>query len=472
MRVAELVLILVWVNLLPFLADLVMGDRLAWPVDGGRVARDGRALLGSHKTLRGVLISVLGAGAAGPLLGLSVWTGAAAGALAMSGDLITSYLKRRLGHASGKPVLGLDQALEGALPLTVLVPAMGLAAAESALALIVFVPLSHAGSRLAYYLLYRPPPENYPRVIRATTRLREWRACHVPMARWQKWFNFENYVYYRVVMILFFRAIGWYERGVRNALAVQVQEHSLHFENLPPAFDGFRVLFLTDLHLDGLEPLTDVLIERVRDVEADLCLIGGDIRMEVYGPMAPSVRLLKRLVSHVRTRHGVYGVLGNHDCIEMLPEFEEAGVTMLVNDSQELKQDGQSLWLVGVDDPHFYKCHDLERAFRGTPQGGFKLFLAHSPEAYREAAAYGAHMYLCGHTHGGQICLPGIGPLFTHSSAPRFTAAGQWSYRGMVGYTCRGAGASGVPLRFNCPGEIPLIILRREPAADPGPPGP
>jgi hypothetical protein len=200
-------------------------------------------------------------------------------------------------------------------------------------------------------------------------------------------------------------------------------------------------------------------------VDADLCVVGGDVRMEMYGPMAPALRHLKRLLTHVRAADGIYGVLGNHDCIEMLPEFEAAGVSMLVNEAREIGRGGASFWLVGVDDPHYYRCHDLERAFRDTPAAAFTVFVAHSPELYREAARYGARLYLCGHTHGGQICLPGIGPLFTHSSAPRFTAAGLWSHAGMTGYTSRGAGASGGPVRFNCPGEVVLITLRRERAA-------
>jgi len=463
MQMVELVLFLIWVNLLPFLAHLAMGERYHQPLDGGRTWRDGRAIFGSHKTLHGILVSVLGGAAVAPLLGISLWQGAGAAALAMTGDLVTSFAKRRMGYISGKPVMGLDQMLEGILPLLVLVPAMGLKRWEVLSAVVLFMPVSHAGSRFVHYVRYRPSKDNGPRIIRTTTRLREWRACHLPMARWQTWFNFENYVYYRVVLSQFFRAIGWYERGVRNVLAVQVRERSLKFSNLPEPFDGYRILLLTDLHLDGLDALTDALIARVRDLDVDLCLIGGDIRMEVYGPMAPSIRLLNRLVGHVTAKSGVYGVLGNHDCIEMLPEFEESGVTMLVNESQELRRGGSSLWLVGVDDPHFYRCHDLELAFRDTPPDGFKVFLAHSPEAYKEASAHGAHLYLCGHTHGGQICLPVIGPVFTHSSAPRFTVAGQWDYQGMLGYTSKGAGASGVPLRFNCPGEISLITLRQDP---------
>ncbi len=462
MVVLELVLFLVWVNFLPFGAYLAMGGRWDYPVDARRVWRDGRRVLGAHKTWRGCVVSVLGGAAIAPLLGLSVEQATLAATLAMTGDLATSFLKRRLSRPSGEPRLGLDQLLEGGLPMAVLSPALGLAAWEVAAVLALFVPINHLGSRFFHYVLYRPPLENYPRIIRATTRLREWRACHAPLARWQTWFNFENYVYYRVIMARVFKAIGWYERGVQNVLAVQVAEHTLHFRELPAPFDGYRILLLTDLHLDGLEALTDVLIDRVRNRQVDLCLIGGDIRMEMYGPMAPSLRRLRQLLKHIRTCHGPYGVLGNHDCIEMLPDFEEAGITMLVNDSMELRRQDASIWLVGIDDPHYYKCHDLGLAFRDTPAQGFKIFLAHSPEVYQEAAARGAHLYLCGHTHGGQICLPRVGPLFTHSSAPRFTARGRWRYGTMTGYTSPGVGASGIPLRFNCPGELSLLTLRRD----------
>ncbi len=462
MVVVELVLFLVWVNFLPFVANLGMGGRYNYPVDCNLAWGDGRRLLGNHKTWRGLAASVLGGTAVAPLVGLSWGAAASAAALAMVGDLATSFIKRRLSRPSGHPLFGLDQTLEGALPLLVLVPAVGLDPWQGLVVLVVFIPLSHAGSRYWHFVLYRPPLEHYPRIIRATTRLREWRACHAPLARWQTWFNFENYVYYRVVMARLFKALGWYERGVQNVLAVQVQHYTLWFSDLPQEFEGYRILLLVDLHLDGLEPLTDTLIERVREQEVDLCLIGGDIRMEMYGPMAPSLRRLKQLLEHVRSREGIYGVLGNHDCIEMLPDFEEAGITMLVNESLELRRRDASLWLVGIDDPHYYKCHDLELAFRDTPPQAFKIFLAHSPEVYREAADHGAQLYLCGHTHGGQICLPKIGPLFTHSSAPRYTARGHWTYGAMTGYTSSGVGASGIPLRFNCPGEVPLITLRKQ----------
>jgi len=154
----------------------------------------------------------------------------------------------------------------------------------------------------------------------------------------------------------------------------------------------------------------------------------------------------------------------------MTPDFEEAGLIMLINESWPIERNGEKIWIVGVDDPHYYKMADTRQAFRDVPEEAFTIFLAHSPEKYKQAARFQSRLYLCGHTHGGQICLPEPlkrGPLLTNSRAPRFTASGLWQYQGMTGYTSRGAGASSIPLRFNCPGEITVITLRKDKSEPP-----
>jgi hypothetical protein len=458
----KITLFIMWVNMLPPFATLLFGSRFNFRVDGGLAWFDGRQLLGSHKTVRGIVVSVAGGTAVFPLLGTGWQTAAAAALLAMAGDLVSSFIKRRLGRKSGQDVAGLDQFFESLLPALFLVHAMNLAYWHVLLVLLFFIPPAYLGSCFWDFLTYRPPRENYPRIIRSTVRLREWRSCHLPLARWQVMLNLSSFLSYRVLYTWVFRLTGLYEKGKINALGTRVVERTFHFPDLPRSFDGFRIMLLTDLHLDGLEGLTEHLISRIREIEVDLCLVGGDIRMETYGPMAPCLRRLKKLVAEVRSRHGILGVLGNHDCIEMSPDFEEAGIIMLVNESWPIGENSERLWIVGVDDPHYYRVDDVLQAFRNVPSGAFVIFLAHSPEAYASAAGFMPQFYLCGHTHGGQIRLPGRGPILTNSRAPRFTADGAWRYRNMQGYTSRGAGASGVPLRFNCPGEISLITLRRE----------
>lgn len=459
-EVIKVVVFLLWVNFLPPLASLIWRESFNRPLDGGRMWIDGRFLFGTHKTIRGILACVFGGIVFFPLLGQTWYIVGTAALLAMVGDLLSSFIKRRLSYVSGKPVAVLDQIFEGLFPTLFLAGYLPLIWWQIVAVMLLFIPVTIWGSSFWQYMLYKPPVKNYLRIVRSTVRIRDWRACHQPLARWHTWFNFPNFIYYRILMAFFFKSTGLYSHGVRNALQIKLQQETFTFPSLPKTFDGFRILLLTDLHLDGLDELTDVVVDKVKDLEVDLCLIGGDIRMEVYGPIAASLRCLRRLVGHIRSRHGIFGVLGNHDCIEMVPDFEEAGVLMLVNDFQDIERQNEKIWLVGIDDPHYYRVHDLDMAFRGIPAEEFKIFLAHSPEAYFEATVFNPQLYLCGHTHGGQICLPGKGPLYTNSRAPRFTAAGKWEYNGMKGYTSRGVGASGVPLRFNCPGEISLITLQ------------
>ncbi|MFA6466204.1 MAG: CDP-archaeol synthase [Desulfurivibrionaceae bacterium] len=451
---------LFWGNLLPPLASLALGDRLGRPLDHGATWFDGRPLFGPHKTIRGILASLVGCTLAFPLLGVSWQTAACAATLLMAGDLLSSFIKRRLHLASGESVFGLDQIFEALLPALYLASRMQTPFWSAALALAIFVPVAHAGAWFWKYILFKPPMENYPRFVRSTVRLREWRSCHQPLARWHVLFNLSSLLYNRVLVSTVFRLLGHYQHGIANALQPELTDREIICPSLPKTFDGFTILLLTDLHLDGLPGLVDRILARLDGQSFDLCLIGGDIRMETYGPIAPSLRELRRLLPHITTKHGIFGVLGNHDCIEMVPDFEEAGMLMLVNDATLIEENGENLWLAGIDDPNYYKTHDTARALGAVPPNAFSILLAHSPEAYQEAAAHHASLYLCGHTHGGQICLGSGTPIYTNSSAPRFTARGFWQYHGMQGFTSRGVGASGAPLRFNCPGEIAVLTLR------------
>lgn len=465
----KILLFLFWGNLLPPLASLALGDRFARPLDHGCTWFDGRPLFGPHKTIRGILVSLVGGSLVFPLLGVSWQTATFAAGLLLTGDLLSSFIKRRLRLASGKSVFGLDQIFESALPALYLGNQMQSPLWAVMLTLLIFVPVAHVGARFWRYVLLAPPMDNYQRLVRSTVRLREWRSCHQPLARWHVWFNFSSFIHNRIMINTVFRLLGRYDEGLANALKLELTEHEIICPTLPKSFDGFTILLLTDLHLDGLPGLVDLILARLEKRSFDLCLIGGDIRMETYGPIAPSLRELRRLLLHIQTRHGIFGVLGNHDCIEMVPDFEEVGMLMLVNDATLIEQGGENLWLVGIDDPHYYKTHDTAKAFSAVPPNAFSLMLAHSPEAYQEAARHQAALYLCGHTHGGQICLASGTPIFTNCRAPRFTAKGRWQYQGMQGFTSRGVGASGTPLRFNCPGEIAVLTLRAaqcQPATD------
>ena len=260
----------------------------------------------------------------------------------------------------------------------------------------------------------------------------------------------------------FLKATRLYSRGVRNALRPIVRHVRMEFENLPPRFDGFRILHLADLHIDALDGLADVVADVVSSLDVDLCVMTGDYRFRTQGPCDGIYRRLRTILSSIRTEESVLGILGNHDESEIAIELENLGVRMLINDAAEITRGDESLYVIGVDDPHFYGCDDLEGALEGVPESGFKVLLAHTPEIFENAARSGIDLYLCGHTHAGQIRLPIIGEILQNAGCPRAYAHGEWQHDRMLGHTSAGVGCSVVPVRYNCPPEIPVIELKRK----------
>ncbi len=252
-----------------------------------------------------------------------------------------------------------------------------------------------------------------------------------------------------------------YERGESNVHQPVIKHLHFSFDALPQAFDGFTILHLSDLHVDSLDGLPDSLYEHIEGIQVDLCALTGDYRFKTRGDCHQIYPKMARILSGVQARHGVAGVLGNHDSLEMVPELERLGVKMLLNDAVAIQQQSDRIWVVGVDDPHYYGCDSLPLALSDVPSEEFKLLLVHSPELFADAATHNIQLYLCGHTHGGQICIPWLGPVVTNANCPRTYVRGRWQYRDVQGYTSSGTGASGVPVRFFCPPEIGLITLHR-----------
>jgi predicted MPP superfamily phosphohydrolase len=116
---------------------------------------------------------------------------------------------------------------------------------------------------------------------------------------------------------------------------------------------------------------------------------------------------------------------------------------------------------VGLDDAHFYGTYNLAQMSSGMPANAFRIALVHSPELALDIEKQGAALYLTGHTHGGQICLPGGIPIITHVKCFPEMIKGKWRVRNMQGYTSCGLGASGLLVRINCPPEIAIHELRR-----------
>jgi hypothetical protein len=271
-------------------------------------------------------------------------------------------------------------------------------------------------------------------------------------------FHIENlpssHVFIRTALML----TGLYWRGLKNAGKVELRHNYIKSPELPKPFDGFTVLQLSDLHV---EMNTDA-VERVggllRDVTYDVSVLTGDYRGQTFGSYEAALAGMARVRAGLK--RPIYGVLGNHDTVRMVPGLEEMGIRMLLNESEAIERGGHRIHLAGIDDAHYYRVDNIEKAATGIPHDEFSILLSHTPEIYQQAAHAGFNLLLSGHTHGGQICLPGGIPITLDSVLPRSMGSGPWKYHGMIGYTSVGAGSSVVPVRFNCPPEVTLHHLQ------------
>lgn len=271
-------------------------------------------------------------------------------------------------------------------------------------------------------------------------------------------FHLENWHSIHSVIRNSLRAVGLHARGRRNALAIEVREREVILPGLPRDFDGYTLLHLSDLHVDMTPEFVPALVERVRPLEYDACVLTGDYRARTFGPYAETLAGLERLRPHLRDMP--YAVLGNHDSIRMVPGMEAAGYRVLLNEWVKISRGGSALYLSGIDDAHYYRMENFHRAAQDIPDDATSILLSHTPETYRHAAHADFDLMLCGHTHGGQICLPGGTPILTDADCPRAFVRGAWTYHKMRGYTSTGAGSCIVDVRLNCPPEVTLHRLR------------
>jgi len=272
-------------------------------------------------------------------------------------------------------------------------------------------------------------------------------------------FHLENIELIYIILKYFLKTLGLYQRGLNNALDYRIENVQILLENLPEQFEGFRILQLTDLHADAFYDNGQKLIHILKELKADLCVITGDFRFLTQDAYDKALERTAQIIRTVNAPYGIFGILGNHDFIEFVPGLESSGIKMLLNEAVPVKKDGAEIWLVGVDDAHLYDCHDIPKAVSKVPEKGLNILLSHTPETYAQAAVAGVDYIVCGHTHGGQICLPGGIPIITNAGCPRDFCCGSWKYRKMLGYTSRATGSSGLPVRFNCPPEITIHAL-------------
>ena len=240
-----------------------------------------------------------------------------------------------------------------------------------------------------------------------------------------------------------------------------VERLEIAFSELPPGLEGLRIVQLSDLHrgpVVGQEEIARA-VARANALAPDLALLTGDyvsLSRQYAEPCAAAL-------SALRAPLGRYAVLGNHDhwagADAVAAALRSAGLTVLRNQAQRIERGGADVWLIGVDDA-FVRKHDLHAALQGVPAAAFKVALMHEPDLADEIARRPVQLQLSGHSHGGQVRLPGIGPLLLPRLGRRYPM-GLYRVGQLRLYTNRGVGRVQPALRFNCPPEITLITLRR-----------
>lgn len=242
----------------------------------------------------------------------------------------------------------------------------------------------------------------------------------------------------------------------------EITETDIWLRRLPPAFDGLRIVHLTDIHHSLYTPLEDVqrAVHLGNLLRPDLVALTGD-----YVTLSPVyIWPVAQALGKLRARLGVFAVLGNHD-FQVDPEeitraLSARHIRVLRNTHVALRSRSGSLWMVGVDDL-WWSADDLPGALRSVPAREAKVLLCHNPVGIRQAAEHGVDLVLSGHTHGGQVRLPLVGSVYGRSKFGERFVEGWNRVNGTQIYVSRGIGKVLVPLRLGCPPEIACLRLRR-----------
>lgn len=235
---------------------------------------------------------------------------------------------------------------------------------------------------------------------------------------------------------------------------LEVTRAVLPVSGLPPALNGLRVALLTDIHHSALVGADDVsaAVNLALSLKPDVIALGGDY--VTFGDPA-YVEPVAELLAPLTAPHGVFAILGNHDNDKDMPAaLGRRGFTVLKDQRTRIALKGEHLVMAGI---RFWtrRGTDIERVVKNARDT--VVLLAHDPRRLTEAAALNVPAVLSGHTHGGQIVVPGIGAL-AKTRFPILEGLGQRATTSI--FVSRGIGTVYVPIRINCPPEVALVTLQ------------
>jgi predicted MPP superfamily phosphohydrolase len=258
--------------------------------------------------------------------------------------------------------------------------------------------------------------------------------------------------------------------GFAESNEVKVVELDIALRRLPRSFDGFTIAQLSDFHYElfATKPISRA-VAMVNRLAPDLVALTGDF---VTAPMFERLDTLRKaawqaapcadILSKLAAPEGVYAVLGNHDvgCDsgQITHILAEHHIPVLRNRAVALRRGQDKIWLVGIDDAYLGRP-DLGTALREVPANDTTILLAHEPDYAQEASLLPVDLQLSGHSHGGQIWIPGLGAPWLPPMARKYPR-GLYRVGNLTLYTNIGIGTIHLPVRLNCPPEITLIRLR------------
>ena len=267
---------------------------------------------------------------------------------------------------------------------------------------------------------------------------------------------------------VFGSALGSYATAI-EPYWLEVSKQTIKLPNLPQSFQSLRLMHLTDLHY--LHPLKKehvaALVQRVHQLQPDLICFTGDLADHVGTPIRELIPYLRQL----QAPFGKFAINGNHDLghPDLIAVFEQSGFIYLENHHQKIQRNGETLIIAGVEyleelrsDPQNIKSI-IQQSLRGIkPHEHCIILLAHAPDYADQAKLFPIDLQLSGHSHGGQVKFPFIGPLLYVPGAKKYVEGlYQWSNHQLQLYVDRGIGCSILPIRFLCRPQMTLVELKR-----------
>lgn len=268
--------------------------------------------------------------------------------------------------------------------------------------------------------------------------------------------------------ILFPLTVAFFAYTAYSTLTVKCEQWDLYYPDLPLSLDGISICQLSDLHLKSLHVSPQVITRIIQSRDPDVIVLTGDL---ISSPA--DLDKIENYLSCLDAVNGLFFVRGNNEYRHLRSralsnsfnqQMEESGWTLLKNEALYIKN--LSLWIIGIDDPYTVR-DDVDKAYEivmnsTVDDRGFRLVIAHSSDCFDDVLAYGADLVLTGHTHGGQIRLPGLRPMMTKTHLGR---AGIYEGYHVIEntplYINRGLGESLIPFRFYALPEVAFFTLHR-----------